>query len=687
MSYPLHSLNRASAGRTVCSEIGFSGLDVAGGACKKPISCAFDTENLIWEGSALKRRPGYRLKENYEQKINGIYFVGTQQIIHAGTKLYLQTGTSAPTLLFDQMNDAPSFGVVRKQEVEHRWCNSSKMYGWSRERKSGDFLFINDGKNYVFFDGEQAHSVADTHWGESLRNDLNDGMVYSTYAKVPISITGKLPNGDHGDVDPRGDNRLSQFRCESFYVDDQQDYTEFILDRYYKDCNEGIPTEIQIRDSNGIWRNYCCISKDFYLNYDDVRTKLQIDTPIKGGMPFSFDIRTGKIMNLGYGSSYIANDGMDNLRITYAVYKDAPTALTGATVQGTYGTDGADNILFLGGSKESPGTDAFSAREDFFCYYATSVERLGNEHSPITGYTRLSDGRIAVLKNDPNDSNVYFRTHKTVSVGTTQSGEAYQVDAFPSKTGAAVEGCISPHSVGIAENEPIFLAESGLYSVRSVSNELINLDETVRRSLPIDPLLCKQNGANARSIRWRQYYLLVFGTLALITDGQRDSHGMLRFLKWRFAHEITALGKNGNTLYLGDAAGNTFEFGGADQDADLVMEGFWQTNLPEDSRGCRQILKQLSVAVSPDYEGGISAVLYREQTPLPQVSLALNRVDFADWDFADCTFDGTDSMRWVQLPIASSAADRYAVRIDLRSGQDLLLWGMRMVYEKGGTVR
>ncbi len=652
-----------------------------------PISRAFDTENLIWEGSALKRRPGYRLMENYSKKVNGIYFVGEHKIIHAGTKLYLQRETSAPKLLFDQMNDAPSFGVVRKQEVEHRWCNSSEMFGWNRERMSGDFLFINDGKNYLFFDGEQVHSIADQRWGEELRGDLDDGLVYSTYAKVPISITGKLPNGDHGDVDPRGDNRLSQFRCESFYVDDKKDYTEFILDRYYKDCNDGIPTEIQIRDSNGIWRNYSCISIDFYLNYDDVRTKLQIDTPIKGGMPFSYDIADGKIVNLGYGSSYIANDGMDNLRITYAVHKEAPTALTGTTVQGLYGADGADNILFLGGSEESPGIDAFSARDDFFCFYATSVERLGNEQIPITGYARLSDGRIAVLKNDPNDSNVYFRTHKTVSVGATQSGDPYQVDAFPSKAGAAVEGCISPHSVGIAGNEPIFLAESGLYSVRGVSNELINLDETVRRSLPVDPLLCKQNAADARSIRWREYYLLVFGNLALLTDGRRDTGGMLRFLKWRFGHKITALGKNRNTLYLGDAEGNVFEFGENEKDDELELAAFWQTNLPEDSHGARQILKQLSVAVSPDYKGKITVILYREQAPCPQVSMALNRVDFSAWDFGALTFDGTDAIRWVQLPVVSSAADRYVIRIDLCAGQNLLLWGMRMVYEKGGTVR
>ena len=687
MSYPFHSLNHASAGRTVCSEIGFSGLDVAGGALKNPILCALDTENLIWEGSALKRRPGYRLLKNYEAKIHGIYFVGDQKIIHAGRNLYLQAGSNAAKLLFDQMNDAPSFGVVRKQEVEHRWCNLSDMRGWSRERKVGDFLFINDGKNYLFFDGEQVHSVADQYWGEPLREAINGGLVYSTYAKVPISITGKLPNGDHGDVDPRGDNRLSQFRCESFYVDDSQDYTTFILDRYYKDCNEDIPTEIQLRDSNGIWRNFACSSYDFYLNYENTRTKLEISTPIRGGMPFYFSTESGKVVALGSGSSYIANDGLDNLRITYAVYKDPPTTLTGATVQGIYGANEADNVLFLGGSEELPGVDAFSARDDFFCFYDTSVERLGNEKTPITGYSRLSDGRIAILKNDPNESNVYFRTHETVSVGLTQSGEAYQVDAFPSKMGAAVEGCVAPHSVGVAGNEPIFLAESGLYSVRSVSNELINLEETVRRSLPIDPLLCKQNPADARSIRWREYYLLVFGSIAFLTDGQRDGRGMLRFLKWRFGHPITALGKSGSTLYFGDAEGNVYEFGGAEADADRETEAFWMTNLPEDSRGCRQILKRLSVAVSPDYEGAISAVLYREQTPMPRGYLAMNRIDFAALDFADFTFDGTDSMRWAQLPIAPSAADRYAIRIDFCGGLNLLLWGMRMIYEKGGAVR
>ena len=306
---------------------------------------------------------------------------------------------------------------------------------------------------------------------------------------------------------------------------------------------------------------------------------------------------------------------------------------------------------------------------------------------PISGYTRLSDGRLAVLKNDPNESNVYFRSHKTLSVGMSQSGEPYLVDAFPSKAGAAVEGCITPHSVGMAGNELIFLAESGLYSVRSVSNELTNLDETVRRSIPVDPWIIRQKAADARSIRWRGCYLLSFGDCALITDGRRDGNGMLRFLKWRFAHKISALGKNDNTLYLGDASGKVFEFGAAEQDDTLQSPAFWQTNLPEDSQGHRQILRQLSVAVSPDYAGKLSAVLYREQTPQPQVELAMNRLDFADWDFGKVSFDGTDAMRWVQLPLSSSVADRYAVRIELCEGKDLLLWGVRMIYEKGGAVR
>ena len=304
----------------------------------------------------------------------------------------------------------------------------------------------------------------------------------------------------------------------------------------------------------------------------------------------------------------------------------------------------------------------------------------------LTGYCLLPDGRMAVLKNDPSGSNVYFRSHTVVSVGQTISGEPFQLDAYPSRMGAAVEGCVSARTVGISGNEPVFLGASGLYGVRSVSNELTNLNETVRRSVPIDPLLSAMDRTLACAVTWQGYYLLTFGAEGFITDGRRDSTGALRFLKWHFSAPVTALGKQENTLYWGSAEGQVYRLAKVGETAPLP-EAYWHCYLPADRSGRRQNLKQLSASLCPDYRGQVRVRLYREQTPAADQPLAVHRPDFSDWDFGSVSFDGSATARWMALPAAGGPADGYAARLYLDAGEDLLLWGLRMIYEKGGTVR
>lgn len=687
MSYPLHALSSVSSSRTVCTETGFWGLDAAGGALTRPIHRASDTENLLWQGDALKRRPGSFPVGTFPGRINGIYFLGDQQIVHAGEGLYRGNAEGEPILLYSGLRDGPSVGFVRRQTVTHRWCNKYTPDGWWRETRTGDFLFINDGKNYLFYDGESAHSAVDLYWGGALRETLWDGATYSFYADVPIAVTGKLPDGSGGDLHPRGDNLISQFHCESFYVSDEADCSDFVFDVRLADTNPNIPPEIMIRDSEGVWRSYYCVAEDHMWRTDDGRLLLSLpDTPMRGGMPFSYD-GNGRIVNLGNGIRRVANDGMDNVRITVAVYKDPPDLVQTATVQGFFGPDGTDRVLFLGGSAAAPGVDTFSAPDNYFCFYATSVERLGDERAPITGYCLLTDGRMAVLKDDPRGANVYFRSHTVVSMGQTLSGEPYQLDAYPSRMGAAVEGCVSCHTVGISGNEPVFLGKAGLYSVRSVSNELTNLNETVRRSGSIDPLLRAQSVAEARSVCWQGYYLLTFGDIGFITDGRRDSAGALRFLKWRFSSPITALGKTENGLYWGDGEGNVRRLAEEGEIPAFQPEAYWHCALPADNGGRRQNLKQLSALLCPAHGGKVRLRLFREQTPATDRSMAVQRLDFADWDFAAVSFDGSTAPRWMALPAVTGIGDGFEVRLYLDAGAELLLWGLRMIYEKGGTVR
>lgn len=680
MSYPIHQVPGGSAARTVHTESGFWGLDLSGGAMGRSFSRAVASENLIWEGESLKRRPGYQKIAGFSMPIHGIYPYGDTLIVHAGAYLYRLVEGEEPVKLDLIIGNTPSQGVIRSQALVVRRCLEPDTCYWTRETLSGEFLFVKAENAFVFYDGETVRPVADGHWGIGAKSLFENGIDPVYYAAVPFTAVAKNPLTNVGDVDPKGSNRLSQFRCESFYVPADATVAAFRLTCLYNGFRETTPPEVQLRDSDGNW--HCFRSSEIKVPLIRVTNMVRVNTPIiRGGMSFTCD-ENDCAVTLDEGDYTLADDGMDNVRITYAVRKESPKALISARAMGLYGADGADDVLFLGGSPYAPGEDGFSAPGDFFCFYETSVERLGSDQTPVTGYCRLSDGRLAVLKNDPNSTAVFFREHKLVEVGATMSGEAYLVDAYPSKSGAAVEGCVSPFSVGIAGNEPIFLAQSGLYSVRSVSNELTNLNETVRRSIPIDPLLSSYDAALSRSVRWKNCYLITFGKDAFITDGQRDSDGALRFLKWTLGHGVTALGKKDEGLYFGDSEGNIYLFGEGTDDAGIPFTAYWETPEAEAANGRRLILRRLWAAVTPG--GHLTAQLRSDRTPLPAREVDLTLLDLGNIDFADLSFDGSKTVRWVPLA-GSGAAESISLRLELE-GEELRLWGLRMTYEKGGLM-
>ena len=682
MSYPIHSLPRGGASRVVRFENDFWGYDPSRNARDRSPARAADTENLIWKGEALGRRNGYSAVAALSEPIYGIYFYGEELLVHAGSNLYRRRAEGAEfERISFSMNPAPSRAVLHHQRITRRWLDSTEYTGWHRETKNGDFLFIMDGKMLRIYDGETVRGVQDGFWGESINRVVGSGGTVSFVATVPVSVTAKTPNNTWGDADPRGENRFSQFRAESFCVSESS--LSFRLNCTRAELNTNIPFELRIRDEMGGWHGYA-FSTAHSIEYADGKVILGFVSAIEAGSSFSVD-EEGRLIRWGEGDYTMAADNSDNLQIIYAVRKDEPEALNTATAMGLFGAGGSDNVLFLGGSPKTPGIDAFSAADDFTCFYETSVESLGSNAAPVTGYCRLTDGRMAVLKNETEGINVYFRNHAVVSVGASGSGEPYQIDAFPSCGGAAVEGCVSAQSVGTVGNEPIFLTDAGLYTVKSVSDTLVNLNQTVHRSKPVDAFL-KAAVGEPISICWEGYYLLCFGREALITDGKRESNGSLRFLKWRFSHPITALGKHGNTLWLGDAQGGVYRMDESDSDAGEPFRAFWKAALPEDSAGRRMLLKKLWVSVSPDYQGRAEAVLIHRRCPDLPLALDLRRTDFADWDFGAVCFDGTDQPRWVSVLERSAAADCFSLELCLKEGRELMVFGIRMQYEKGGMM-
>ncbi len=117
----------------------------------------------------VRKRMGYFLHHVYDGRINGHYIYNGQEVIHAGTRLYVDGEE-----VTDALNDARSCG----------FCFNDRLY-------------LLDGANYVYLEGEHFGNVQEI-------------------AYVPRTIISKNPDGSGGAV-LEGLNVLSDRWTESFY--------------------------------------------------------------------------------------------------------------------------------------------------------------------------------------------------------------------------------------------------------------------------------------------------------------------------------------------------------------------------------------------------------------------------------------------------------------------------------------
>ena len=144
---------------------------------------------LVTQGNCIETRPGYKEVSDFEERINGFFIFNTSlAIVHAGEKLYL----------WDQFPSEQEEQIILKSDMNNR---KSAMYLF------GDCLYINDGKHFLKFDGEEIKDVSDE-------------------AYVPTTSIGRKPTGGgklNEDV-----NLLTGQRINTFLADGQAQ--EYFLD-------------------------------------------------------------------------------------------------------------------------------------------------------------------------------------------------------------------------------------------------------------------------------------------------------------------------------------------------------------------------------------------------------------------------------------------------------------------------
>lgn len=161
----------------------------------------------------VRKRMGYRLHRTYDGRINGHYIYDQREVIHAGTKLYLDGEEIAQGL-----NDERSCG----------FCFNGRLY-------------LLDGANFVYLEGETFGYVKDI-------------------AYVPRTVISKNPDGSGGSV-LESVNILSDRWTESFYGTEDA--------KIYQLSFAGLDdsaVDVQVLNSDGVSRSTMAENQDFTVN-------------------------------------------------------------------------------------------------------------------------------------------------------------------------------------------------------------------------------------------------------------------------------------------------------------------------------------------------------------------------------------------------------------------------------------
>lgn len=318
----------------------FSGVDFLNEATLVDIRRSPDALN-VWknyrdnQGTCIETRPGYRkIGQIGNDKINGIYIYSlTKAIIHSGTSLY-------------EWSNFPSEPNEESLKEIYSDMNNKK----TSFNKLNDKLYINDGKNYLVYNGTTLKKVKDDD------------------AYIPRTTISRKAGGAGGGETLEDVNLIQPKRTNSFVGDGT--------------------------------------SKDFYLDTQNIDptivTAIVNDTEQKENTNFTVDRANGKVtFNVAPSKPTL---GDDNVFITFSKtiegYEDRINKCTKAML--------FDNRLFYTGNPDYPNAVFHSALNNPEYISDLDYYEDGAGDSIITGMT-VGNNVLWIFKNlDQNNANVFY---------------------------------------------------------------------------------------------------------------------------------------------------------------------------------------------------------------------------------------------------------------------------------------
>lgn len=293
-------------------------------------------------GQAVETRPGFLNLLRLSGKIYGIHFVKTvslslKVLIHSGTKLLLWNSYPSPqeesdmVVLFSNMEETKSRSFVYN-----------------------DKLYINDGRNYIFFENNEIKTV------ESV-------------ASIPMTTIARNPSGGGTLYQPV--NLLQSKRKNSFLANGTD--KSYTLDTNGLDSTEVEATVNGMKKIEGT---------DFTVN------------------------RTTGVVTFSSAPTAPTTKGQDNVIITFSkTVKDYSSRIGECLLSCIF-----DNRIFFSGNSKFPNALFNSMLNDPTYVSDLAYYQDGSDNIPITSLLRVGDSILVIKSDDQQDAVVYYHTPREI---------------------------------------------------------------------------------------------------------------------------------------------------------------------------------------------------------------------------------------------------------------------------------
>lgn len=506
-------------------------------------------------------------------------------------------------------------------------------------------LWILDGTTYRCYDAEKVRPVSEV-------------------ATVPMITVAKAPNGQYGATSNLPPNLLTGKRTDS-YAGLAATATETVYYLSYNDLSAE-KVKAEILNATGDW-----VAKS-------------------EGTDFTVDRTLGKItFNTAPGKSPV--EGEDNVHITYEVKASHADQINHCRHAILYGVKGAMDRVFMAGSREEPNVDYWSQWNDPTYFGDTWYGMLGQESSPIVGYSVLSDALVTHKYAEENGRNAFVRKG-------TLDDDGFAV--FPISNVIQGEGAVCPDAFESLSSEPVFLTRRGVYAL--TPSNITGERYAQERSFFISAALEKEDLSGCCAVCWGRFYVLACkDRLYLLDSVQKSYEGKTPYSNYQYEcyywENIGArsLWVRENTLYFGTKSGEVRAFwqdkltSHANDDG-AAIKARWTTPLM--NFGFWDRLKLISGVwvVGQPYTRSGGNIYYATDQEYAKLARGY-KVDIFNWDDIDFnrwTFNTLDRPNVVPARKKVNRVKLFQVRVENEEPNELFgLTAIQVNYKRGGLVK